>query len=99
MSVIQITRSVSSMELARVRETTPEDATLCGGYRSFAVGNDDTDEESEGTYWILPDMLHCQRHTSFDNCTCTARVRLCGTLTDSITQKAGIVRVERKGNK
>lgn len=78
--------TMSSMDLARVRETTQPDDEALNGYRTFDVGNDDTAELSHITYWVHVDMARCERHMSFDNCTCTARLRLCGATTNTVVE-------------
>lgn len=68
---------ITSAELARVREVT--------NHRRFVVGDDSTDVESRVTYFVATDSLVCHAHQASDDCTCTARVRLCGILTHSET--------------
>lgn len=67
---------VSSTDLARVTEIEP--------MRRFDVGNDGQDTPSVVTYDSETDNLWCDRHESYDSCTCTARVRLCGVLTGHV---------------
>lgn len=87
MSVIPISKTVNSAELARVREVTP--------MRHFRARNDDEDTEARLVYNVQRDSIYCDRCEKSDDCTHTARVRLCGILTGSIRDNAGIERVAR----
>ncbi len=69
---------ITSAELARVREVLVP--------RRFLVGNDGTDEESQVAYFSESDDLFCYTHDRSNDCTCTARIRLCGILTYSVTE-------------
>ena len=87
MSSIAISKSVSSAELARVTEVTE--------LRHFEVRNDDEQKPSLCVYNARHDTIYCARHQEHDNCAHTARVRLSGILSNTVTTKAGITRVER----
>lgn len=68
--------AVSSAELARVEE-------IPAALRRFKVGSEDG-HETIVTYTVASDKLFCVHHNEYDNCDCTARVRLCGCLTNSV---------------
>lgn len=89
--VLQISKSVNSMELARVEEITKEGDSR----RRFSVRNDDEKTPSTVFYATEYDTLYCVRCNSTDDCTHTARVRLCGVLSDSVKLNAGIMMVKR----
>ena len=85
---------MNSAEFARVKETTP--------LRTFVVENHNG--ETSIVDWTSPpterfqpagagDTLFCHRHQSHDDCSCTARVRLCGILTNTV---ARVTRAEAK---
>ena len=73
-----ISKTVSSMELARVQEIS--------AMRRFHVLNDNEETPAIVTFYSEADDLWCSRCEAFDNCCHTARVRLCGCLTDSVTE-------------
>ncbi len=79
MSVLQITRGTTSAELARVEEVTP--------LRHFRVKNDDEETPATVVYNNRHDSLYCARCNTSNDCTHTARVRLCGILTHSVTKR------------
>jgi hypothetical protein len=87
MSVLQMSKSVDSAELARVEEYTP--------LRHFKVRNDDEVTPARIVFNVAHDSLYCDSCKSSDNCTHTSRVRLCGILTHTVTKRAGIMKVER----
>jgi hypothetical protein len=87
MSVIPISREVSSADLARVREVTP--------LRVFESQNDDDPTPATVEYNSGSDSLYCMKCRALDNCFHTGRVRLSGILTHTITKRAGIVRAKR----
>lgn len=80
---------MNSAQFARVHEVTP--------VRTFTVQNEWNGEKSI-VDWVSPptekfapgdgqgDRLFCHRHQTYDDCTCTARVRLCGILTNTVVQ-------------
>ena len=78
MPVIAITKTVSSADVARVKETTP--------LRTFTAENDDG-VVSDLEYNSGTDKIYCYRHRDTNNCTCTSRVRLSGILTNTLTQR------------
>lgn len=75
---------MNSAQLARVKEITP--------VRTFKVQNDDGEKSIVDWTSDGADTLFCHRHKTWDDCTCTARVRLCGILTNTVAQ----VRADRK---
>lgn len=89
--VIQISKTVNSMELAHVTEVTKDDDSR----RRFEVLNDDERTPATVFYATEYDTLYCVRCNSTDDCTHTARVRLCGVLSDSVKLNAGIMMVKR----
>lgn len=76
---------MNSAQLARVREVTP--------VRTFTVVNDDGQQSVVDWNDDGSDTLFCHRHKTWDDCTCTARVRLCGILTNTVVQ---VRRADRK---
>lgn len=68
---------MNSAEFARVHEVTP--------IREFTVQNDDG-EQSIVDWTRHGDAIFCHQHKTWDDCTCTARVRLCGILTNTVVQ-------------
>ena len=76
MPVAAVSRAVDSATLARVREVTP--------LRYFKAQNDDEEKEATIVFNIEKDSLFCAVCERSDDCTHTARVRLCGILTGSI---------------
>lgn len=90
--VIQISKTVNSMELAHVTELTKEGESR----RRFGVLNDnETGRPADVFYATEYDTLYCSRCNATDDCTHTARVRLCGVLSDSVKLNAGIMMVKR----
>jgi hypothetical protein len=69
---------VTSAELARVVEITP--------IRMFESRNDGEDTPARVMYNAQKDRLYCNRCGEHDSCTHTARVRLSGLLTHTVTQ-------------
>jgi hypothetical protein len=68
---------VTSAELARVVEITP--------IRMFESRNDGEDTPARVMYNAQKDRLYCNRCGEHDSCGHTARVRLSGLLTHSVT--------------
>lgn len=85
MSIVPTTKVMDSAEFARVREITT--------VREFEVFND-AEVRSVVEYSVDRDSLHCQRHKTNDNCACTARVRLSGLLTHTVSKKMPVTRFE-----
>jgi hypothetical protein len=69
---------MNSAEIARVREMTP--------VRTFIVENDNGETSIVDWSSRGGDTLFCHRHLTYDDCTCTARVRLCGILTNTVVR-------------
>lgn len=69
---------MNSAEFAKVKEVTPT--------RTFRVQNDDGQESIVDWKSDGGDTLFCHTHQSWDDCTCTARVRLCGIITNTVVQ-------------
>lgn len=92
MSILQISKSMDSAEFARVKEITKEGDAR----RTFEVMNDDEKTPAFVSYATEYDMLYCARHNTTDDCTHTARVRLCGILTQTVTLHAGIMMLRKK---
>lgn len=88
MTVIPITKEVTSAELAKVVEVTE--------MRRFEVTNDNDQKPTVCVYNARHDTVYCAMHDEHDNCAHTARVRLSGILTNTVTKKAGIARVEAR---
>lgn len=87
MSVLQYSKHVNSAQLARVKEVTIS--------RHFEAQNDGEETPAPVVYNTTLDSLFCCRCARHDDCTHTARVRLCGILTGTVKERAGIERVKR----
>lgn len=88
MSVIPISETMRSDEFARVKEVTP--------LRTFLAQNDDEDKPAVVEYNSLTNTLYCSKCRDSDNCGHTARVLLCGILTNTVNKEAKVYR--RRGN-
>lgn len=76
---------MTSAEFAKVKEVTP--------VRTFTVDNDSGEKSIVDWTSDGADTLFCHQHQTWDDCTCTARVRLCGILTHTVVQ---VRRADRK---
>ncbi len=69
---------MSSAQLAKVEELPP-------AIRRFKVGSEDG-YTTIITYTVASDKLYCPRHDEYDNCSETARVRLCGVIDGTVVE-------------
>lgn len=95
MSVIQYSKHVNSAELARCKEVTENGASR----RRFEVTNDNEKTPAILQYASDYDKIYCSRCNVSDDCTHSFRLRMCGILTDTVTEKAGIEIVPRQRRK
>lgn len=89
MPIVSVTKIMDSAQLARVRETTP--------VRQF-IADSEYGEPSVVMYSVERDSLHCNKHNTDDACGCTARVRLSGILTHTVSKPRPVVCLEEIDN-
>jgi hypothetical protein len=77
--IVNIRKDTTSAMLARVEEISP--------VRVFTAQNDDDDTPATVEYRSGSDSLFCLGCNEFDNCTHTARIRLCGILSNAISKR------------